>query len=213
MKAFISFALVSLFAFKSAAQLVLYNFDIPPLAAASSNDPNVDTTDFLMVPWVPPARWLPCIPGSGNGFEATSWTGAEGVKWWQFTVSATPNHVLNLSSLQFDDLASPTGPIAWSVTINGTSVAVGQATHFNSSSPLNSVDLSGNSFQGLGSAFVQIFGFDAPTANGTWCLDNVTLNGSVAVAVPEPQDAAFFAGLSLAGFAAYRRCLLPVIKS
>lgn len=211
MKALISFAFVSLLAFNSAAQLVLYTFDIPPDAAPSSNDPNVDATDFSPLSG---AHFTPCSPSSGNGIEADSWTGADGVRWCQFTVSAAANHVLNLSSLQFDDHASATGPIGWSVTINGTPVSVGQPTHFNfSPSPMNTVDLSGNSFQGLSSALIKIFGFDAPVTDGTWCLDNVALNGSVAAAVPEPQQCALFVGLSLVGFAAYRRCLLRVTKS
>lgn len=141
-------------------------------------------------------------PSATTAISGTGWNVADGVKWWEFTVTANPGYAVNLDSLTFDDRASSTGPTSWSVTVNGISAVSGQSTHQAfSSSPMNTVSLSGLVFQGLNSANVKIFGFGASGSTGTWRIDNVTLSGTLipSQAVPETLTPAFTA-IALVGF-------------
>jgi hypothetical protein len=144
-------------------------------------------------------------PTPGDSISANGWNGAAGTKRWEFTVTPAEGSLLNLSSFQFDDQRSASGPASWSVSINGIEAASAFPTHSEfSDNPMNMVDLSGGSFQGLESAVVSLYGFDAPGASGTWRIDNVALHGGVSP-VPEPSQYALLFSGTLVGFAVYRR--------
>ena len=131
-------------------------------------------------------------PSSGRAISGTGWNVLDGVKWWEFTVTANAGYKLNLASLTFDDLRSATGPTGWSVTVNGIAADSNRGTHTAfASSPMNAVDLSAASFQGLNSAVVKIYGFGASGSTGTWRLDNVTLSGAVAEGQSVPESLPF----------------------
>lgn len=143
-----------------------------------------------------------CAPTAATAISDNDWRGGEGAKWWEFTVTPTAGGLLNLRELSFDDQRSGTGPAQWSVTVNGMTAAANQNTH--AAFGRSIVDLSGTSFQGLGSAAVRIYGYNGTSSSGTWRLDNVTLEGNV-MAVPEPSSWALLAGGGLLMFAGLRR--------
>jgi hypothetical protein len=168
-------------------QLVGYTFDTDVQTPASV-DPLVSASDFNLSSGT--VSFVQGNPTSGSAVSGINWNVADGAKWWEFTLTPNAGYELNLSVLQFDDRASPTGPTNWSVSVNGNVVISEQTSHLNfTSSPMNTVDLTDPMFQGLSSAYVQIFGYDASGPVGTWRLDNVTLGGSV-IAVPEPHVSA-----------------------
>jgi len=146
---------------------------------------------------------------SGNAPTATTaisgigWNVSDGVKWWEFTVTANVGYALNLTTLTFDDRRSATGATGWSVTVNGITVISSQPTHLNfSGGPMNTVDLSAIALSN--STIVKIFGFGASGSTGTWRLDNVTLNGAVAQVQTVPDSLSFsFTGCFLLGFLAF----------
>lgn len=147
-------------------------------------------------------------PTATTAISGTGWNVADGVKWWQFTVTANAGYQLDLTSLTFDDQRSPTGPASWSVTVNGVTAVSGLGTHAAfAANPMNTVSLSGLAFQDLGSAVVKIFGFGASAPVGTWRLDNVNLNGTVAQnpAVPDAGTTALLLSIPLLGLFALRR--------
>ena len=140
-------------------------------------------------------------PTAPTAISGTGWNVSDGVKWWDFTVTANAGYLLDLTSLTFDDQKSSTGPADWSVTINGVVAASNQATHGAfSTSPMNTNGLSAIAFQDLTSADVRIFGFGASGSSGTWRLDNVTLNGNV-TQIPSVPDSlpSNFAAAALIG--------------
>lgn len=129
-------------------------------------------------------------PPSGQAIGQTGWNVSDGVKWWDFTITANAGFLLDLATLTFDDQRSGTGPVNWSVTINGVSAASGQFTHTTFST--DSITLPAGAFQDLPSAEIKIFGYGATSSAGTWRLDNVTLNGMV---LPVPDSMPSLAGL------------------
>jgi hypothetical protein len=188
-----------LLAFGANAQSVIYTFEtqvqtpssFDPLLAASNFNLSSGTVSFV----------AGNAPTATTAISGIGWNVADGAKWWGFTLTPDAGYALDLSSLQFDDRASATGPINWSVSVNGTAAISGQSSHASfSTSPMNTVDLTASAFQGLSSADVRIFGYNASGPTGTWRLDNVRLNGLVKF-VPEPHayEIAAVACLALLG--------------
>jgi len=174
-----------------AASATQYNFD-GSVATASSVDANATASSFTLNTGA--ATFVSGNPATGQAITGSSgWNGADGVKFWEFTVTANSGFALNLSSLTFDDQRSGTGPVTWTLVINGTTVVSSQATHTSILAGNNSVSLSGLTFQNLGSVDVKISGFGATGGSGTWRVDNVTLNGTVDRAVASVPDSLPFA--------------------
>jgi hypothetical protein len=130
-------------------------------------------------------------PTAATAITGSPWNVSDGVKWWEFTVTAKTGYLLDLTSLTFDDRASSTGPMYWSVTINGITAISSQTTH--NTFYTDSINLS--AFQDMLSADVKIFGFGGSGSGGTWRVDNVILNGLVC-SVPDSIPAfAVLAGI------------------
>lgn len=144
-------------------------------------------------------------PTATTGISGTGWNVSDGVKSWDFTVTANAGYLLDLSSLTFDDRASGTGATDWSVAINGVPVVSNQSTHSAfSTDPMNTVGWSATAFQNLTSANIEIFGYGAFGSTGTWRLDNVTLNGTVS-AVPDLLPSCLAAVMTLGPLVLLRR--------
>ena len=173
-----------------AASVTQYNFD-GSVVTASSVDANATASTFTQSAGA--NSFFSGNPSTGQAISGTGWNGADGAKFWEFTVTANGGFALNLSSLTFDDQKSTTGPTSWTVVVNGTTVLSSQATHTSITSGNNSVSLSGLTFQNLGSVDVKISGFSATSSAGTWRVDNVTLNGTVDRAVASAPDSLPFA--------------------
>lgn len=199
-------ALASLFALGAESQIATYTFD-GEVQTPDTLDPMVTASSFSLSPSASLTFPAGNDPTPADGISAKGWNVAEGAKWWEFTITPAPGHLLNLVSMTFDDQRSSTGPLDWSLSINGITAATGLATHDTfAANPMNTVDLSGAEFQGVESATVQLFGFSASSSSGTWRLDNVTLTGA-AVAVPEPRQYPLMICLTLLGIGGYRRHL------
>jgi hypothetical protein len=159
-----------------AVSVAQYNFD-GSVATASSVDANATASTFTLNTGA--ATFVAGNPSTGQAITGSSgWNGADGAKFWEFTVTANSGFSLNLSSLTFDDQKSGTGPTSWTLVINGTTIISSQATHAAIASGNNSVSLTGL-FVNSSSVDVKISAFGATSASGTWRVDNVTLNGTV----------------------------------
>lgn len=120
---------------------------------------------------------------------------------YEFAVSSVnEGDFFNLGKLTFEDARqNPNSPRNWTVTINDLFVASGE-THDDFTT--NTLDLSGEAFQGLTSARVKIYAFNSSNPNADWSLKNVKLEGA---AVPEPDEYILAISLLLAGFAGLRQ--------
>jgi hypothetical protein len=185
-----------------AAAISQWTFD-GAVQTAASVDPNATASSFTLSSG---GLTFPAgNPNTGEAISGNAWRVADGVKWWEFTVSAEPGYLLNLNSLTFDDQRSTTGPTLWSVVVNGATVSSSQATHTTISSGHDSVDLSTAAFQGLSSGVVKIFGFNGTgtSDSGTWRLDNVILNGTLTPIQSVPETLPFgFTAFFVLGFLA-----------
>lgn len=181
----------------------------PPDQTSASVDPDASATVFNLSSGSV-SHPAGNAPTGTTAISGTGWDVPDGAKWWEFTVTADYGYVLNLASLEFDDRASSSGPKNWSLTINGIPTASNQATHTSfSTDPMDAIDLS--AFQNLAVADVKIFGFGATSAAGTWRLDNVSLNGTVAQMSSVPDSLPLhFAAAGLIGVLVFARRLRPV---
>ncbi len=193
-------AIAAIHASALAVPLSQWTFDASTQSPALV-DPKVTTSDFTVSAGA--HSFVAGNPSSGSAINASGWAIADGVKWWQFTVTAQTGHLLDLTALTFDQRASATGPTAWSLMINGIAAAIAQATSGAfSASPMHQIDLTAATFQGLGSAEVRIFGYGAGSSAGTWRLDNVSLNGAVvSAAQPVPDEGSTALLLMIPGLA------------
>ena len=173
-----------------AVSIAQYNFDAST-GTASSVDANATASTFA--PNTGSTTFSAGNPSSGKAISSSGWTGADGAKFWEFTVTANSGFSLNLSSLTFDDQKSSTGPTSWTLVINGTTIISSQGTHTAIASGNNSVNLTGL-FVNSSSVDIKISGFGGSNSDGTWRVDNVTLNGTVnrgTVSAPDSLPFAF----------------------
>ena len=184
------------------AGLVIFDFE-SEMATPAVQNPLVSVSPFTL------SSGSVSFPAGNESTDAVSgkgWNLPAGAKWWEFTIEpVNPGDQLFLTGLTFDDQRSGTGPIEWSVAVNDFPVGGPRNTHDSfGDSPMNLANLSAASFQELSRAEIRIFGFGAPSAQGTWRLDNVILDGAV-TAVPEPGSTAILFTLGCALLAVGRR--------
>lgn len=173
------------------AQLVTYDFESGVAgspADASFVDGDLSTSSFS----VNAGRAITYPGGNpGQAISATGWTGNEGDKYMEFTLSANTGVTFDIVQLSFDYRSTGSGPTQWSISINGNSAGSGTfltdlAYHS------ESVDLS--TFPGLSSANVRLNGFGTTQGQGRLSIDNFSLDGLTFVQVPEPSTWALMGG-------------------
>lgn len=140
---------------------------------------------------------------STTDINASNWatSGFDTSKYYQFTVTPSSGYTLTLESLVFDARRSGNGPTDGSVrsSLDGYATNIGTFTPPTNNNTNQTVNLS--SFTNISAPLsFRIYGFNAGQNNGTMRLDNVTLNGSVASAVPEPLT--ILGAVTAAGFGA-----------
>ncbi len=176
------------------------SYDFATSAAVTTEDSNVTSTAFA----------------ASSGFAASAWS-SSGLNFFTrqaplsfdvnsgyvgFTVTAEPGFQLNLTQLSFNYFATRGAPrsLDYTETLYVRTSADGFAADLSGNYSLNpftsngtvqsaSFDLSGASFQGLGSLEVRIYQVINDTVNEFNDIsrtDNVLLQGSVA-AIPEPS--------------------------
>jgi subtilisin-like proprotein convertase family protein len=137
---------------------------------------------------------------SGYAIGDVGWTGP--VHYFAFAVSVSAGHSMNISGLRFADRASATGPTGWRIRSSAdgyaTDLAIGSThTSFTSNDAIFVLS-------GVTSITFRIHGDNAPSASGTWRLDDVYLLGEVVMSgddsdgdgLPDSWETAQFGSLS-----------------
>lgn len=173
------------------AQLVTYDFESGvdgSAAPASYVDGDLSTSDFA----INAGRSITYPAGNpGQAISATGWTGNEGDKYMEFTLSANAGVTFDIVQLSFDYRSTGSGPTQWSVSINGSSAGSGS---FTTDSNYHSTLLDLSTFSGLTSANVRLNGFGTTSGGGRLSVDNFNLDGLTFVQVPEPSTWALMGG-------------------
>jgi hypothetical protein len=173
-------------------------------AIPDSIDANVTSTNFLAGIGLTNVAINDNAAARGWHNEASAAAALGAGNFWNFTVTADPGYLFDLTSLTFDNWQGTAGPDNFQAYVGG--VLVGSAGTSTTTPSNYSVSLSNT---GLSSILVQIVAWNADNngVNANWFIDNVTLNGSVyptVAAVPEPSVLCLF-GLGFVGLAAASR--------
>jgi hypothetical protein len=164
--------------------LVQYGFEGQVLSPASTHA-NASASDFS---YTGPSTATNFVLGSGGSgtyaYSSRSWTGSVTNGYFGFSVSIDPGFIVDVSDLSFEEQRSGSGPTNWSVfySTNGTAFLPlgagdsGAAGSFHSQqgNDTEPYDLSGT-------VYFRIYAINASDGNGTWRLDDVTLNGTLEV--------------------------------
>jgi hypothetical protein len=150
---------------------------------------------------------------------STASDSVNGNRYCQFTLTPDPGYQLNLASFSFDvTRGGASTPRGWELrsSVDGFVATLGTGLIPTARPTFTSVlvDLSGPSSQGLTTETTfRFYGFmPAQGANLGIYLDNVQIDGSVQVAVPEPAETAAVVGLGVGAFAWLRRNRKPVAR-
>lgn len=133
---------------------------------------------------------------SGNPGRAIASGGFSSGNAFELPISVADGQVLQLSKFGFDQSASASGPVNWTLSINDVNVASG-ATSVGFQTISEPLALGGIT----GSFLLAILGDGASSNAGTYRIDNFFLEGSVSP-VPLPGALVFFlsAGLGLMSY-------------
>jgi len=122
---------------------------------------------------------------STDNFGANNWTTATSpdlTDYFAFTVTANGGFVLNLTSLELDEIRTGTGPQQWVVrsSLDGFTANLGSFTNTGTSLLTNrSIPLSSSFYNQTGSIEFRIYAFQATGGTGVWRVDNVEVFGSI----------------------------------
>lgn len=185
--------------FAHCALIAEFNFDDLD-GVADFLDAHVSSTDFLAGAGLVQDSFAGADAASRGWIAAANAPGAVGqAKYWEFTVTANPGYLLNLSSLTFDEFKGASGPANFQVQVNN--ILIGSPLTPTTTSVNHILDLS--SFTGVTSANVRLIAWDSANngVNSNWNVDNIELSGA---AVPEPS-ALLLAVMLAPGYAAFGR--------
>lgn len=141
--------------------------------------------------------------GGSTMYAAIGWNVADSSRYFDFTVDAVVGQSINLTSLDFEDAGSGTGPIEWYVRTSLDGFAADVATGAPTGSRVfNTVPITSSFI--AGPITIRIGARNAVTSTGAWRIDNVVLNGFV-VPVPEPSSLSLLSVALLAGFGLRRK--------
>lgn len=182
----------------SHAQLTVYSFtgnvfaptfEAPHVSAGlfgGSNNPTLSKGDPVYV------------AGSGSYYVTQSvWTGdAPGTNYFQFSLAPDEGHAITATSFSFGYRSTNTGPANYELRSSAddfsSTLAFGTLLPDGS---WHSTDLQSFSLSVTGASIVRIYGSGASSGQGTFRIDDFTLNGAVsAAAVPEPSTYAAIVG-------------------
>ena len=115
----------------------------------------------------------------GQALAGTGWDAADESRYFSMSVTVDSGYAMHITSVSFDDRASGTGPVDWTVVSSrdafNTAWGTG-ATHVDSFGP-NLIEHMESDV--TGTLEIRIAGANASSASGTWRIDNVRLMGYV----------------------------------
>jgi len=116
---------------------------------------------------------------ANNRYNANSWdtVALDATAYFTFTLTPNPGSFINLTSFVYTSQASGTGPNAFRFrsSLDGFTADIGTPTATGTT-----IDLSGASYQNLGSAIeFRLYGYGASGASGTFSVNDFTFNGTV----------------------------------
>jgi DNA/RNA endonuclease G (NUC1) len=128
-------------------------------------------------------------PSSGKAIASSGFTSSAGppttsYSYFAFSLTVTNGYRLGLTSLSFDDQASNTGVHTYDVQISQSPTFAsviydsGAKTAHLSSFGSNSLALTSSNL--TGTVYFRIYGYGATGGGGTWRIDNLNVQGSVA---------------------------------
>ena len=127
-----------------------------------------------------------------NVFNAEDWNDKNTIdltQYAQFSLTAQPNFILNLTNLSFRNFVEDEDNTTWvlrsSIDNYATNLATGSVTE---SSQLASVALPALQFNNLASITFRLYLVHAKDNGTEWTIDDVTLDGSVLAAPPTPPN-------------------------
>ncbi len=178
-----------------ALELGKYNFDLAGTGgtlAPSTTAPGVTLSNFSYSGSATPT-FSTGNPSTGDAYSASAWTTATNFFSFVLTPGADP---VSLTSILVDAQSSGTGPATVNLrsSLDGFASVIASGTSGNGSfAPTNTFNLN-SAFSNLtNSVTFRIVGVGPTSANGgalastgTLRVDNVTINGDVATAVPTP---------------------------
>ena len=123
---------------------------------------------------------------ASTGFSTNAGPPTSSYSYFAFALTITNGYQASLSSLRFDDRASATGPQSFDVQISQQSnfstviydSGAGTAHQAFSTTPMNSLTLTNAGL--TGTIYFRIYGYAAGGAAGTWRIDNLNIQGTVA---------------------------------
>jgi hypothetical protein len=183
----------------TATPLLLYTFE--DAEGEPVNAPSLLAEGLSAGAWTSDLGTLSFVAGNpGSALSTNQWSvdGNPG-NALRLVIAPEAGHAFLLTEFGFDQMRSGTGPVAWSLQLDGVSVAEGETS---------------TSFQARAGALADILvegpvdialvATGASSSAGTWRIDNFRLEGRAAV-VPEPSSAALLAtGLAFLGVASRR---------
>jgi DNA/RNA endonuclease G (NUC1)/PKD repeat protein len=121
-----------------------------------------------------------------TGFSTNAGPPTSSYSYLAFSLTVSNGYQASLSSIRFDDRASATGPQSFDIQIsqqsNFSTVLYDTGVHSThqafTATPMNSLALTNAGL--TGTVFFRIYGYAAGGSAGTWRLDNLNLQGSVA---------------------------------
>ena len=173
----------------SSGTLAFWNFD------TTGANPNIVATNISVSPITVSnvggsLTFFQGNPSTGSAIASSGFTTAGGppttnYSHFAFAIAVTNGFQASFSSLSFDDRASATGPKFFNVQIsqqsNFSSIIYDSgavATHASfAATPMNTLTMTNAGL--TGTIYFRIYAYGASSANGTWRLDNMNLQGEI----------------------------------
>jgi PKD repeat protein len=176
----------------SSGTLAYWNFDnVSTITIANLTATNITAAPVAVSNVSGPLTNFAGNPSTGKAIASSGFTTLAGpptssYSYFSFALTVSNGSLASLSKLSFDDRASGTGPAHFDVQIsqlaNFSSViydsgALSDHGTF-TATPMNSLTLTNSGL--TGTVYFRIYAYGAGGSGGTWRIDNLTVQGSVA---------------------------------
>ncbi len=169
--------------------VVIYQHDFGttgPTSKPYTVDPPIFATNLSSSAWTTSTTTFTGSPGSSGG--SLSSTPGTASHTYTLTFNVASGYTLSITSFNFWRISSGTGPTAWAMTVNGTSVGSGLITTTGAAIGQTNVT---NTIAGLTGTITVIYTVSGgSSSSGTNRLDDFTLNGNVTCLTPSAPSAA-----------------------
>jgi len=162
--------------------LLQYDFEGSNVAA-SAEIGGVSGADFGYGGAAGETNWFTGY-GGGTALRATSWsTNEEFTAYFTFQMAVQPGYVVDVTNLTFYEQRSPLGPTNWIAHYSTDSNTWHTIGNGDGATDWGAIDVADDCqpMDLTGTVYFRIYGTNAGSHAGTWCLDDVTLNGTVEI--------------------------------